>query len=76
MPGPPFHPVLTIRLQADGDFFNFDGKGDANNTLVFDGLRTSCQIGYGNGNVMPTARIRIYGLRLENDYHGSTFGIR
>lgn len=57
---------ITIRLQADGDFFNFDGKGDANNTLVFDGLRTSCQIGYGNGNVMPTARIRIYGLRLEN----------
>ncbi|UOO77919.1 hypothetical protein LVJ85_05515 [Neisseria sp. Dent CA1/247] len=42
----------------------FDQKG--NNTLVFDGLRTECRINYGNGSVMPSAQIRIYGLRLEN----------
>ena len=53
---------VTILLAGEGK--DFDGKG--NNTLVFDRLRTECRINYGNGAVMPTADIRIYGLKLEN----------
>ena len=33
---------------------------------MFEGLRTSCHINYGNGSVMPNAQIRIYGLKMEN----------
>ena len=53
---------ITIQLGAEKDAFDDDG----NNTIVFDGLRTSCNINYGNGAVMPNAQIRIYGLNLEN----------
>lgn len=53
---------ITILLAGEGK--DFDGEG--NNTLVFDGLRTECRINYGNGSVMPTANVRIFGLRLEN----------
>lgn len=53
---------VTVLMAGAGK--SFDGKD--NNTLVFDGLRTECRINYGNGSVMPSAQIRIYGLRLEN----------
>ena len=29
-------------------------------------MRSSCQINYGNGAVLPSARIKIYGLKLES----------
>lgn len=53
---------VTIMLMGEGKKFDDDG----NNTLVFDGLRTECRINFGNGAPMPSAQIRLYGLRLEN----------
>lgn len=55
---------IKVTVLLAGQNKTFDKKG--NNTLVFDGLRTECRIHYGNGAVMPSAQIRIYGLKLEN----------
>ena len=55
---------IKITILLSGEDKDFDGKG--NNTLVFDGLRTECRINYGNGSVMPTANVRIFGLKLSN----------
>ncbi|MCP2041651.1 hypothetical protein L1281_002262 [Neisseria sp. HSC-16F19] len=53
---------VSIRLGQEND--SWDAKG--NDTLVAEGLRTSCQINYGNGALMPSAKIKIYGLKLES----------
>lgn len=53
---------VSIKLGQEKDVW--DAKG--NDTLVVEGLRTSCQINYGNGAVMPSARIKIYGLKLDS----------
>ena len=42
----------------------WDAKGS--DTLVAEVLRTSCQINYGNGALMPNARIKVYGLKLDS----------
>ncbi len=52
---------ISIKLGQEKDVW--DAKG--NDTLVAEGLRASCQINYGNGSLMPSARIKVYGLRLE-----------
>lgn len=49
-------------LGTEGSTFDENG----NNTLIFDDLRVQCQIQYGNGAVMPSANIRIYGMRQES----------
>ena len=53
---------VSIKLGQEKDVW--DAKG--NDTLVIEGLRTSCQINYGNGAVMPSARIKVYGLKLDS----------
>ena len=53
---------VSIKLGQEKDVW--DAKG--NDTLVVEGLRTSCQINYGNGAVMPSARIKVYGLKLDS----------
>ena len=53
---------VSIRLGQEKDVW--DAKGS--DTLVAEGLRTSCQINYGNGALMPNARIKIYGLKLDS----------
>lgn len=53
---------VSIKLEQEKDAW--DAKG--NDTLVAEGLRTSCQINYGNGALMPSAKIKIYGLKLES----------
>lgn len=55
---------IKVTVVLTGEDKTFDAKG--NNTLVFDKLRTECRINYGNGALMPSAQIRIYGLKLEN----------
>lgn len=55
---------IKVTILLSGEDKDFDGDG--NNTLVFDGLRTECRINYGNGSVMPTANVRIFGLKLSN----------
>ena len=53
---------VSIKLGQEKDVW--DAKGS--DTLVAEGLRTSCQINYGNGALMPNARIKIYGLKLDS----------
>lgn len=55
--------IIKVRIILGAQDDSFDGE---NNTIIFDGLRTSCQIQYGNGAVLPSAHIRIYGLKMAN----------
>lgn len=55
--------ILKVSIKLGQEKDAWDAKG--NDTLVAQGLRTSCQINYGNGSVLPGARIKIYGLKLE-----------
>ncbi len=52
---------VSIKLEQKDD--TWDAAG--NDTLVAEGLRTSCNINYGNGALMPSAKIKIYGLQLD-----------
>lgn len=52
--------VIRTTITLVDDEFK-DGK----NQIVVSGLRTSCAINYGNGSVMPSAEIVIYGLALK-----------
>lgn len=52
---------VSIKLGQQSDSWNAQGD----DTLVADGLRVSCQINYGNGSPLPSAKIKIYGLPLE-----------
>lgn len=49
----------TIRL-VDDTF-----KDGESNVLTIEGLRTLCVVTYGNGLIMPTAHITIYGLSMD-----------
>ena len=51
---------VTITLNG-GLSFN-----ENNNTIIFENLKTLCNINFGNGAIMPSANVRIYGLKLEN----------
>ena len=46
----------STNAQASSSF-----KDDAN-SVVLQGFRTSCNIGFGNGAVMPSAKIKIWGV--------------
>jgi hypothetical protein len=53
---------VTITLdQNKSGRFNEQG-----NVIIMQGLRVSCNINYGNGQPMPTANIRIWGMKKDD----------
>lgn len=56
--------IIRTTIILDPKAENFAGK-DAN-TLVVQGLRTTVQCSFGNGEAMPTANVKIWGLDLNS----------
>ena len=56
--------ILRVSIKLGQEKDTWDANG--NDTLVAEGLRSSCQINYGNRSVLPSACIKIYGLKLES----------
>lgn len=54
--------IIKIKIFLGSGSFDDDG----NNVLEVSGLRTQCHIAYGNGLVMPTANIRIFGMKQDS----------
>lgn len=52
---------VSIKLGQQSDSWNAQGD----DTLVAEGFRVSCQINYGNGSPLPSAKIKIFGLPLD-----------
>lgn len=52
--------VIRTTINLVGDTFS-----DGSNRIVTEELRTLCVVNFGNGSVVPTAEVTIYGLKMD-----------